>query len=70
MENKKLQHLSIDSNQFGDDGVRLVAEGLHHNNTLTKLRLHGCKISVKGNCIDSYVSTVIYNMNSHAIDHL
>ena len=49
MENKKLQHLSIDSNQFGDDGVRLVAEGLHHNDTLTELRLHGCKISVKGN---------------------
>ena len=61
MKNKKLQHLSIDSNQFGDDGVRLVTEGLQQNDTLTELRLHSCKISVKGNQL------VIYNMVSHAI---
>ena len=61
MENKKLQHLSIDSNQFGDDGVRLVTEGLQQNDTLTELRLHSCKISVKGNQL------VICNMVSHAI---
>ena len=46
--NKKLQHLSIDGNQFGDGGVRCVAEGLYHNDVLTELRLHDCKITVKG----------------------
>ena len=46
--NKKLQHLSIDGNQFSDDGVKCVAEGLRHNDVLTELRLHDCKITVKG----------------------
>ena len=48
MENKRLQHLNIGSNKIGDDGVRHVTEGLHHNDTLTELMLHDCKISVKG----------------------
>ena len=51
MENKRLQHLNIGSNKIGDDGVRHVTEGLHHNDTLTELMLHDCKISVKGNNI-------------------
>ena len=49
MENKKLQHLNIGGNEIGDDGVRHVTEGLHQNDTMTELRLCGCKISVKGN---------------------
>jgi len=48
MENKKLQHLNIGGNEIGDDGVRHVTEGLQKNNTLTKLLLWGCEISVKG----------------------
>ena len=51
LENKRLQHLNIGSNKIGDDGVRHVTEGLHHNDTLTELMLHDCKISVKGNNI-------------------
>ena len=53
--NKKLQHLGIGGNQFGDDGVRCVAEGLHHNDVLTELRLHDCKITVKGMIKDLYL---------------
>ena len=49
MENKKLQHLCIGSNQIGDDGVRHVIEGLQQNDTVTELRLYNCNISVKGN---------------------
>ena len=49
MENKKLQHLNIGGNKIGDDGVRHVTEGLQQNDTLTKLMLHYCGISVNGN---------------------
>ena len=49
MENNKLQHLEISGNGIGDEGVRYVTEGVQHNDTLTKLLLTDCKISVKGN---------------------
>ena len=49
MENKNFSHLDIGYNDISDDGVRHVTEGLQQNDTLTKLRLVGCKISVKGN---------------------
>ena len=49
MENKKLQHLDISINIIGDDGVRHVMKGLQQNDTLTKLTLQSCNISVKGN---------------------
>ena len=49
MENKNLIHLNIGSNDISDDGVRHVTEGLQQNDTLTKLVLYNCKISVKGN---------------------
>ena len=49
MENKKLQHLDIGSNKFGDDGVGHVTEGLQQNDTVTELMLYYCNISVKGN---------------------
>ena len=49
MENKKLKHLNIDSNnKTGDDGVRHIAEGLRQNDTLTELLLQYCEISAKG----------------------
>ena len=51
MKNKKLQHLNIGSNEIGDDGVSHITEGLQQNDTLTKLMLHDCEISAKGNCI-------------------
>jgi len=49
MDNKKLQNINIDFNKIGDDGVRHVTEGLQQNDTVTKLDLHCCNISVKGN---------------------
>ena len=49
MENKNLTHLNIGYNDISDDGVRHVTEGLQQNDTLTKLWLCNCKISVKGN---------------------
>ena len=36
------------SNVIGDDGMSSVADGLQHNNTLTKLDVSHCKFSVKG----------------------
>ena len=49
MENKNLTHLNISNNNIGHDGVRHVTEGLQQNDTLTKLWLNFCNISVKGN---------------------
>ena len=49
MDNKKLETLKISSNKLGDDGVRHVTEGVQQNDTLTKLDIHDCEISVKGN---------------------
>ena len=49
MKNKKLRHLDIGGNYFGDDGVRHVIEGLQQNDTVTELRLWSCSISVTGN---------------------
>ena len=35
-------------NDIGDDGMSSVADGLQHNNTLTKLIVASCIFSVKG----------------------
>ena len=48
MENNKLQCLDFSGNKIGDDGVRLITEGLQCNNTLTKLKAWSCGISVTG----------------------
>ena len=60
MENKTLQHLDINSNKIGDDGVSLITEGLRQNDILTKLVLCDCEISAKGNCIYRYIATYSY----------
>ena len=44
----------MELNVIGDDGMSSVADGLQHNNTLTKLYVRDCKFSVKGSC--SYCS--------------
>ena len=49
LENNKLQHLDIGGNPLGDDGVRLIVEGVQHNNTLTELIAWSCDFSVEGN---------------------
>ena len=47
-KNNKLQYLDIDNNKIGDDGVKLITEGLQYNNTLIELGAYRCGISVKG----------------------
>ena len=44
-----LKYLDISANKIQDDGVGDIMKGLHQNNSLTKLRLRKCEISVKGN---------------------
>ena len=46
--NNSLQELVMRNNTIGDEGTSSVADGLQHNNTLTKLNLTYCKFSVKG----------------------
>ena len=46
--NNSLQELVMWSNDISDDGMSSVADGLQHNNTLTKLDVSWCKFSVKG----------------------
>ena len=47
MKNNKLQYLSI-GDEIGDEGVKLITEGLQYNNTLIKLDAFECGISVEG----------------------
>ena len=63
MENGNLKELDISANEIGDDGMRNFSEGLIQNNTLTKLMLYNCEISVKGNY--SY----FYNINVTTLLH-
>ena len=46
--NNSLQELVMEYNQIGDDGMSSVADGLQCNNTLTKLNVLCCDLSVKG----------------------
>ena len=46
--NNSLQELVMYNNAIGDDGMSSVADGLQHNNTLTKLDISKCEFSVKG----------------------
>ena len=49
MKNNKLQYLNIgDNNKIGNDGVKLITEGLQYNNTLIELDARYCGISVEG----------------------
>ena len=48
MNNDKLLHLNIGQNIIGDNGVRLVSEGLQYNNTLTKLDAYRCGFLLEG----------------------
>ena len=46
--NNSLQVLDMRDNDIRDDGMSSVADGLQHNNTITKLDVSECKFSVKG----------------------
>ena len=45
----ELQCLVINDNEIGDDGIRLITEGILCNKTLTQLSAYECGISVEGN---------------------
>ena len=42
-------------NDIGDDGMSLVVDGLQYNNSLTKLNVQHCLLSVKGTVVASYI---------------
>ena len=46
--NNSLQELVMYGNDISDDGILLVVDGLQCNNTLTKLDVAACGLSVKG----------------------
>ena len=46
--NNSLQELDMEGNVIGDNGMSSVADGLQHNNTITKLDVSQCIFSVKG----------------------
>ena len=46
-----LQELEMRFNDIGDDGMSLVADGLQYNQTLTKLNVQCCRLSVKGTVV-------------------
>ena len=49
-----LRELDVSWNDFGDNGISMITEGLQCSKTLTKLDVSLCGFSVKG--------TVLYNM--------
>ena len=48
MENNTLMVLEISWNKIGDDGMKLIAEGLQDNNTLIKLIARECTFTEEG----------------------
>ena len=49
--NNSLQELVMRANTIGDDGIMLVVHGLQCNNTLTKLDVGFCGLTVKGTVV-------------------
>ena len=46
-----LQELDISSNDISDDGIAEILEALQHNKSLTRLDVHMCGLSAKGNVV-------------------
>ena len=49
-------------NKIGDDGMLLVADGLQCNNTLTKLDVEMCGLSVKGTVVYKTEFNIIWSL--------
>ena len=49
-------------NKIGDDGMLLVADGLQCNNTLTKLDVAECGLSVKGTVVYKTEFNIIWSL--------
>ena len=60
--NNSLQELDIRENDIGDDGMLLVVDGLQCNNTLTKLDVGECGLSVKGTVVYKTKFNIIWSL--------
>ena len=49
-------------NMIGDNGILLVADGLQCNNTLTKLNVGECGLSVKGTVVYKTEFNIIWSL--------
>ena len=62
--NTTLRVLAVGWNVIGDDGISMISEELQHCNSLTKLSLSGCGISVKGEeLIILYSLSILVSVN-------
>ena len=51
--NNSLKEIDMGWNDIGDNGMSLIAYGLQHNITLTKLNVQACGFSVQGKANNS-----------------
>ena len=49
-------------NEISDDGMLLIADGLQCNNTLTKLNVGECGLSVKGTVVYKTEFNIIWSL--------
>ena len=50
-----LRVLNVGGNKIGDDGISMISEELQYNNSLTKLRVLNCGLSLKGEELANFV---------------
>ena len=50
-----LRVLNVGGNEIGDDGISMISEELQHNNSLTKLFVLECGLTVKGEELINFV---------------
>ena len=62
--NNSLQELIMYNNDIGDEGMSSVADGLQHNNTLRKLYVWQCGLSVKGTVVYKTEFKIIWSHSS------
>ena len=48
METSELDYLHVGKNLIGNDGMKLITEGLQKNKTLTQLKAYDCGFSTEG----------------------
>ena len=69
--NNSLQELYMNGNPIHDDGMSSVADGLQCNNTLTKLDVGRCGLSVKGTVVYNTLFKIIWSCsNTFWLRHL
>ena len=53
-----LRVLDVAVNKIGDDGVSMISEELQHNNSLSKMVVQHCGLSVKGEELPNFAILV------------